>query len=81
MQESLFYTSETLLAIVFVYHGISVKSIDRSNPHRVEFGFERSEELDRLTQMFWNNEIRVEPRNFNAQTKLLKSQMFEGKKF
>lgn len=73
MQE--FSTSDWGLILTLSYLNFSFLRIDRSNPHRVEFYFEQNKKLEETINAFWRGELRVEPRKFLMQQRLLKSRL------
>ena len=46
------------------------ESIDRTNPHKAEFIFKRTPELEKLLKKFWSNSLKVEPLAFFNQLKI-----------
>jgi hypothetical protein len=47
-------------------------SIDKSNPTRSEFCFEKCDGIYDFVNKYWNGELRVEPQKFLPNLKLLK---------
>jgi len=71
-----FQTSDFPLSTTLISNGFKLDHIDRSDISRVQFCFERSEELDENVQAFWRGDLRIEPKTFCVNQKLLKSQLY-----
>lgn len=56
----------------------SLEAIDRTNPHKAQFLFKRSENLNQLIEAFWKKELSVEPQAYFAQLKALKGRLYES---
>lgn len=61
----------TVLSLSFVLEGI-----DRTNPQRALFMFRRDQNLDRLIEMFWRKELRIEPQEYFQQLKIIKTRLY-----
>jgi len=70
-----FKTSDFPLAITLITLGFPLDNISKPSSGRMEFIFDREEELDNAIQSFWRDEIRVEPKQFYLNQKLLKSRI------
>lgn len=55
-----------------------VKTIDRSNPRKVLFVFEQTDELNDFVNKYWRSEITVEPQTFTNQIKNIKTRIYSG---
>jgi len=53
-----------------------IEAINRQNPQRVEFVFERSRRLEKILRIYWRNEMKVEPKEYFSQLKNLKSRLY-----
>lgn len=71
-----FSTSDLALAITISLH-FPIKFVDRSNDSRVEFAFYNSTELQQLVQQFWQDELRVEPKRFYQQLRIIKGRIYD----
>ena len=70
-----FSTTDLALATVISLY-LPIEGIDKINPHKVEFLFKRTRELDQLIQVYWRKELKVEPQTFFAQLKVIKSRLY-----
>lgn len=75
--ENYFKTSDMALATTLSLH-FPIITIDRFNPRKVLFVFNRLPELDQLVEQFWQNKITVEPQVFANQIKNLKTRIYSS---
>ena len=71
-----FCTSDFGLAAALVALGFQIYSTDKSNPRRVVFCFQSSDNLSVLVEKFWNNELTVDAREYFESQKMLKSRIY-----
>jgi hypothetical protein len=55
-----------------------LQQVDKKNPRRALFTFERSKELDELVDKYWKRELQVEPRQYFDQLKSLKARLYSN---
>lgn len=55
-----------------------VRTIDRSNPRKVLFVFDQTDELNNFVNKYWRSEIVVEPQTFTNQIKNIKTRIYSG---
>jgi hypothetical protein len=55
-----------------------IKVIDRSNPRKVLFVFDLTDELNDFVEKYWRSEIVVEPQIFTNQIKNIKTRIYSG---
>lgn len=55
-----------------------VRTIDRSNPRKVLFVFDQTDELNNFVDKYWRSEIVVEPQTFTNQIKNIKTRIYSG---
>ena len=75
IEEKYFRDSDLILICALVILGFKIDSIDVSNPQRVIFSIKRTEGLDKALKLYWNNELRVSPKDFGNNLKNLKTQI------
>jgi len=69
-------TDLALAATISLYY--PVDCLDYKDKARVVFLFERRDEyIDTLISSYWKGELKVEPKQFFAQLKILKSRIYE----
>lgn len=74
--EDLFSTSDLALAsAISMRYPLYV--IDKSNPEKASFFFERDRGLDDLIQSYWSNTLQVSPLAYFQQLKIIKSRLYE----
>jgi len=76
MHMQTYCTSDWTLAVTLSYMGYTLAHVDRSDPKRVAFCFERDESVDRTLELFWREQIQVEPRAFLVHQKMLKARLY-----
>jgi len=54
-----------------------IESVDKADPRRAYFIFERTAELERIVAEFQRRELQVEPRAYFDQIKALKTRLYE----
>jgi len=69
-------TDLSLVAVVQLY-GFNIEEIDRSDPRRIIFVIDRSDELDNLVQAFWSRSLRVDPLAYFESIKVVKSRIYQ----
>ncbi len=52
--------------------GYVVKAIDKSNPLKAKFTFERDDEIDEIVALYWSNKLDVDARSFHENLRMLK---------
>ena len=75
IEEKYFRDSDLNLICALLTLGFKIDSIDVSVPQRVVFSIKRTEELDKVLKLYWNNELRVSPKDFGNNLKNLKTQI------
>lgn len=70
-----FETKDFPLGITLITAGFSLDYITKAPTGRMTFNFKRKKGLDNTVQAFWRDEIRVEPKQFYLNQKLLKSRI------
>ena len=76
MSTTNFATTDFPLAASLISVGYKLRVIDRQPTGRAEFIFDRSASLDTTIQAFWCGDLRIEPKLFFANQKMLKSQLY-----
>ena len=54
-------------------------AIDKSNPTKAEFIFQRDDGLDKVIKNFWANNLNVSALAYFQQLKIIKSRLYEEK--
>lgn len=71
-----FKCSDFPLAVSLLCLGFQLEHIDRSNLKRAKFCFKKSDELDDAVNAFWHGQLKIEPKIFCMNQKVLKSQLY-----
>lgn len=74
-----FPTDNFQLACYLASESVPLRSLDKSNPRRVLFIFEESEQREALTQKFLAYKALVEPHRFFSAQKDLKQMIYQDK--
>lgn len=78
MHESEFYkTSDLSLAGVLAF-SYPIEAIDRTDPRKARFCFQRDEQLDSIVEKYWRGELQVEPRAYFDQLKNIKTRLYSS---
>ena len=73
--QNVFVSSDlALAAVVSIYFTIVI--IDKENPRKAQFVFNRSKNLSDLVDKYWKKELLVEPRQYFDQLKALKARLY-----
>jgi len=63
-----------LAAVISLYYPI--KSINKSNPKKVEFVFSKDKNFDLLIERYWRSDLDVDPRSYFVSLKELKNRIY-----
>ena len=53
-----------------------IEKIDKTNPKRVIFIFQKTNEVESIIEDYWNKELKVEPQSYFQQLKIIKSRIY-----
>ena len=73
-----FFKSSDLSLAVTISLWFPLDSIDKTDPKRAEFIFKREQGLDELVESYWRGELKVEPKQYSSQMRIIKSRLYEG---
>lgn len=79
MRNDYFVTSDFPLGITLITLGFPLKSISKSSSERMSFNFKTDKELYKAIDAFWGGTLRVEPKQFYLNHKLLKSRILANR--
>ena len=74
-EQAVFVSSDLALAAV-ISLSFPIVVIDKQNPRKAVFVFNRSKYLTDLVDKYWNKELSVEPRAYFDQLKSLKARLY-----
>ncbi|OGH18518.1 MAG: hypothetical protein A2868_03650 [Candidatus Levybacteria bacterium RIFCSPHIGHO2_01_FULL_40_15b] len=77
--KQIFQTDNFQLACYLASESVSLLSLDKTNPKRVVFVFEESEQRKILTQQFLSYKAKVEPHRFFSAQKDLKQMIYQNR--
>ena len=71
-----FSTHDLALAAFLVTSSHKLLKLDRANPKKVSFLFERTESIDHDVEHYWANQIKVNPRAYFDDLRMLKNRIY-----
>jgi len=72
------YQTSDLCLVTTISQFLPILEVDGTNSKRSLFSFSESPELSEIITTYWNGSIRVEPKQFFNQLKLIKSRIYSG---
>jgi len=76
LKEKDFYRTSDLALAATISLFYPIEAIDKQNPRKAYFIFKREEGLDKLIEKYWRGELRVEPKMFFNQLRVLKARLY-----
>ncbi len=77
-EKDYFKSSDLTLITALCCDGYQVEAIDRSDPSRVVFSVRRNEFLDEVLQLYFSHQLKVDPLEFAAVQKELKTRIYHS---
>lgn len=78
IKEQIFFEcSDISLASALFYFGYKIEAINKNNPSRAIFVFERDGKLDELIQGFWAHSLEVDPLSYFNSLKEIKNRLYQ----
>ena len=74
---NMYETSDFHLAITLCSLGFNISCINKTNPRRFIFEFERSQEIYEYVESYFHGDLRLDPHVVLLNAKLLKDRMYE----
>ncbi len=71
-------TTDFPLATTLHTLGFTLEQLSRENPKRVAFCFNQTDELKKTVELFWEDQIKVNPKTFCLNQKILKSRLYNN---
>lgn len=71
-----YLTSDLALATALSLR-FPVHSINKNNPYKVIFVFQKTKELNQFVDLYWKGEIKVNPIEFFNQIKVIKTRIYQ----
>lgn len=78
LESNYLVTNDLPLASSLVCLGFSITDIDKADPKKVRFCFQKTEQLDKAVRAFWDNKLCVEPKAFSNCQKSLKARIYSS---
>lgn len=71
----LYRVSDLGLACVLSLY-FPIISVDKSNPRKIFFNFNKSKDLDLIIEKYWSGGLKVEPKHYFSNLKILKTRIY-----
>lgn len=78
MNMNLIYSTTDLFLATTISLYFPLDSVDKTNPHKSIFNFRRTDDLDKIIEMYWRRELKIEPQSVLNQLKTIKSRLYES---
>ena len=74
-QENYYCTTDLAIATtISIFYPID--AIDKKNPYKARFSFRQSKELEKIIKDYWAGKLKIEPKTFFNQLKIIKSRLY-----
>lgn len=70
------YTYDLGAAAALISAGFKLALLDKTNPNKVQFAFEREAGIERVMDDYWANRLEVKARSFFDNLKMLKNRLY-----
>ena len=67
-------TDLAIATAISLFHPLT--SIDRQNPRKAEFLFQKEDGFDDLIEKYWRGELKVEPQAYFNQLRIIKARLY-----
>jgi len=72
-----YITSDLALASALCTY-YSVKTINRNNPNKVFFIFQKDKNFDLIVERYWRGDLKIEPKLYFQNIKILKTRIYNS---
>lgn len=76
-EKEMFRTADLALTAALCVSGFVVRDVERTDPKRSIFLFEKDEKLLEEVERYWHREMRIEPQEYFYQLKTIKARIYE----
>ncbi len=77
-EDKYYKTADLALVIALSLH-FPIDSLERTSSKRVYFYFQKTSELEKVLDSYWNTELKVEPQRYFGQLKVIKTRIYSGR--
>jgi hypothetical protein len=74
-EKEVFFTSDLALIVTLSLY-FPIESTELIGNKKISFVFQKSPELDRIVDLYWRGDIRIEPQQFFNQLKVIKTRIY-----
>ena len=78
ISKSLFSTCDIFLGCCLLCFNFKIEAIDKNNTQKVQFYFEKNNELDEAINAYWRRDLRIEPQLFASNLKSIKNRIYSN---
>ena len=75
-QNNYFYTYDLGCSAALISAGFELISLDKANPRRVQFIFCRKNNIEKVVNKYWTNQLNVQASSFFENIKMLKNRIY-----
>ena len=75
-QNNYFYTYDLGCSAALISAGFELISLDKANPRRVQFIFCRKNNIEKVVNKYWTNQLNLQARSFFENIKMLKNRIY-----
>lgn len=72
------HTFDIGLSAVIISKGYPLISVDKSNPKKVQFVFQKSNKLNSIVENYWSKTLEIEPQTLLSNLKMLKNRIYSN---
>lgn len=76
IKQKTFSTFDFGLTNSLICMGFKLIDLDKTNPRKIKFIFENSENIQTITDQYWNDELQIPARRFFDTQRTLKSRLY-----
>lgn len=74
-QENFYHTSDLALATAISLF-YPIEAVDKTNPRKAQFLFQRDQRLDELVEEYWRSGLKVDAQQYFNQLRLVKARLY-----
>ena len=71
-----YFTFDLACSAALISVGFELVSLEKSNPHKVQFIFRREPGIEKVVDDYWANRLKLKARSFADNNKMLKNRIY-----
>lgn len=76
LDKNYYSTYDLGLSSALISAGFELASLDKTNPHKVQFIFKTTTDIDKTINDYWSNSLKIRARTFFDTIKMLKNRIY-----